>query len=169
MVTIEPIFINTLMISEALIDIFWANSATLMVSGTATSCTIGSVGNENACSGSTACLLCLSWRGARTGVVQTPGLSPGLAGVRFLCPFSSHGLALASGFGFLLGLAILSPGLGAGLCNVPSARLTIGAATTGIASATFITAATTGCGSGSTVFCAVLRLLRSCLTCTSAA
>src|SRR5450756_1647699 len=111
MVTIEPIFINTLMISAALIDIFCANSATVMVSGTATSCTIGSVGKENACSGSAACLMCLSWRGARTGVVQTPVFSPAFTGVRFLCPFSSHGLFLASVFGFLPGLTILSPGL----------------------------------------------------------
>src|SRR3989338_3233044 len=132
MVTIEPIFIKTLMISAALTVIFCANSATVMVSGTDTSCTIGSVGKEKAWADSaTACLLCLSWRGARIGVAQTPVFSPVLTGVRFLCPFSSHGLALASGLGFLLGLAILSPGLGTGLCNVPSAKSTTGAAGAG--------------------------------------
>src|SRR5262245_27488195 len=44
MVTIWPSFISCLMTSEALTDILWARSATLMVSGTCTSCTCGSVG-----------------------------------------------------------------------------------------------------------------------------
>src|SRR3989304_770336 len=100
-----------------------------MVSGTATSCTTGSVGKENACAVScAACLGCLSWRGARTGLVQTPVFSPALTGVRFLWPFSSHGLLLASVIlGFLPGLIILSPGLGTGFFHVPPATLTPGA------------------------------------------
>ena len=49
MVTIWPSFIKVLMTSAAFTDIFCASAATVMVSGTSTSCTIGSVGNENAC------------------------------------------------------------------------------------------------------------------------
>src|SRR3990172_1579715 len=157
------------MISEALIAIFCANSATVMVSGTATSCTTGSVGKENACAVScAACLGCLSWRGARTGLVQTPVFSQALTGVRFLWPFWSHGLLLASVIlGFLPGLIILSPGLGPGLCNVPSARLTAGAAVTGATSSTFFSSA--AAGSDSAAFLVVLRFPRSCLAFASAA
>ena len=44
MVTIWPSFIRCLMSSEALTDILCARSATLMVSGTCTSCTVNSAG-----------------------------------------------------------------------------------------------------------------------------
>ncbi len=49
MVTIEPISIKTRMTSAALTDIPWASSATVIVSGTATSRVMGSVGFSNAC------------------------------------------------------------------------------------------------------------------------
>ena len=45
-----PSFISTLMTSAALTDIFWARAATVIVSGTMTSRTMGSVGALNACS-----------------------------------------------------------------------------------------------------------------------
>ena len=44
MVTIEPIFMSALMTSVAFTAILWARSATVIVSGTCTSRTIGSVG-----------------------------------------------------------------------------------------------------------------------------
>ena len=48
-VTMVPIFISALITSAALTDIFCARLPTVIVSGTRTSCTIGSVGSENAC------------------------------------------------------------------------------------------------------------------------
>ena len=50
MVTMEPMFIMTLITSAALIDIFCASSATVIVSGIATSCTMGAVGLVKPCS-----------------------------------------------------------------------------------------------------------------------
>ena len=47
MVTMEPSFMRALMTSVAFTDIFCARFATVMVSGTSTSRTIGSVGAEN--------------------------------------------------------------------------------------------------------------------------
>jgi hypothetical protein len=46
-VTMVPIFISTLITSAALIDILWARSPTVMVSGTMTSRVTGSVGAAN--------------------------------------------------------------------------------------------------------------------------
>src|SRR5713101_6857407 len=89
-----------------------------MVSGTSTSRTIGSVGALNDWSVVTTSLLCLGLRPMRACQPWPPReSSPRVLSPRRLADSSFQAV---SDFLAVLGLAGLSPGFVAGLCNVPS-------------------------------------------------
>jgi hypothetical protein len=80
MVTMVPMRINCLITSAAFIDIFWASSPTVTVSGTGTSRTTGAVGRWKPCSPLAFLFFGLHTRGFR---LLTLGLFRSLARLLF--------------------------------------------------------------------------------------
>ena len=110
--------INALITSDAFTAILCAKSATEMVSGTITSCTIASVGALNACSASSSRCLFLPF-GARQPVVIAT--APRVFKPRLRLSFSFQSLLLPPPLPFLASLfSGFAPSLAAGLCSVPS-------------------------------------------------
>ena len=117
MVTMEPIFIMTLMTSAAFTDILCARSPRVMVSGTSTSTTLGSAGAANSVAPSSS-----RWRDPRGPARQPPRPLPESPRVliwRRLAASSTHAVAGRTAFfsGFL---PALSAGFAVGRCSVPS-------------------------------------------------
>ena len=125
MVTICPSFINCLITSEALTAILWANSATVMVSGTCTSMTRASTGA--ACTGVSSRSRSRRPRGPPRQLLRpTPPLASPRVLISFFLACSSaqleDNLALLTSLPslaavVLVGLVVV--GLPAGLCSVP--------------------------------------------------
>src|SRR5262252_3017059 len=133
MVTMLPIFISTLMTSAALIDILWARSPTVIVSGTMISRTTGSVGavNLGALSAAAPAVLCRPPLGLCQP--EAPCTSPRVLMVRRLTPSSDQTLISLA---FLAPFLTSAPGATLGLCSVVVAPGAAGAlASTGFCSA----------------------------------
>ena len=138
MVTIEPIFISTLITSAAFTDILCARSPTDMVSATRTSRITGSLGAVKVVAASWSDL-CLDEVLRPRQAVPVP--SPRTLRPRFLLPSSTQVDVLAFLAPFL---RAVSPSVGLVICNVPSVFISAVAAAGAAASGTGATGAATG-------------------------
>jgi len=161
MVTIEPIFIMTLMTSAAFTLILCARSATEMVSGIGTSMTLGSEGAANV-------LLPSSSRWRPPPARERQPSRPPEASPRVLMPrrrawsSTQDEAGLAARFGPFLSFA--SPGLSTGRWSVPSGAaagvaLPAGAAASGLAASAF-TSTSTGASASVASSSPFLRMTR---------
>ena len=118
-----PMPISALITSPDLTAILCANSATVMVSGTNTSCTMASVGALNACCASSSpWCLCLPLGARQPGLPAV--MSPRVFNPRFLFSASVHSLLLPLPFlASLPNAGFAAPSLATGLCKVPSDNL----------------------------------------------
>ena len=157
MVTIEPIFISTLITSAAFTDILCARSPTDMVSATRTSRITGSLGAVKVVAASWSDL-CLDEVLRPRHAVPVP--SPRTLRPRFLLPSSTQVAVLAFLAPFL---RAVSPSVGLVMCKVPSVLIStvaaVGATTSGIGATGAAVGATASAAATSAATC-LLRVRR---------
>ena len=164
MVTIVPIFIIVLITSTALTAILWARSATLIVSGTVTSRTIGPLAPVAPSAPSSSCR-----RVPILGCLQPPVPAPPVTSPRSLSARRRAASSWKAVPVFFSGLGF-SPGLAAGRCSVPVGALAAGAGAGAIfaASRAAASAATfAAASSASRSFFDLRRAASACLRCRS--